>query len=151
MAKSKYLCPVCRAPRNVELSDLLPATTHLRIGLITFAISGIGYLIGGPAVAWKLSVSYLPLWAGSEFFHWAKMREATKCLTCDFDPVLYQKNPMEARKRVEAKLGALAEDLKNRILQKVPVRGAPEAAPAVDPKAASAAATKGPAGSSKNA
>lgn len=127
----------------MELTDLLPATTHVRIGLITFAISGIGYLIGGPTVAWKLTASYLPLWAISEFFHWAKMREATKCLTCDFDPVLYQKNPLEARRRVEAKLGAMAEDLKSRILQKVPARGASEAISAENAKAAAGAASTG--------
>lgn len=118
---SGYLCPVCRAPRNTDLRDHISGRTHLQIALITLACIAVLYFIGGPQIGWKGILFYLPMWAGSEFFHWAKMREATKCRSCDFDPVLYQRDPLAARRQVEAKLNVFVDDLKLRLQQKSPL------------------------------
>lgn len=115
---AEYLCPVCRAPRDAELKDHISFLAHVRIAFLVGALSLVFRLFG--AAPWKAAVFYLPLWAVAEFFHWARMREAAKCRTCDFDPILYRKNPLEARRRVEAKLTQAVDGLKGQLASRSP-------------------------------
>lgn len=110
---SRYLCPVCRAPRKTNLQDELPVSAHFRIAVTVVAVSSVAYLVSGWELAWRTAFLYLPLWAVSEFVHWVKMREAAKCGACGFDPILYQRDWRAARSRVENRLGDVAEELKN--------------------------------------
>jgi hypothetical protein len=50
------------------------------------------------------------VWSVAEFVHWARIRQAAKCGTCDFDPILYQKNWKAARARVENRLKTLEQN-----------------------------------------
>jgi hypothetical protein len=109
---TRYLCPVCRAPRKTNLKDELPFSAHLRIGVTVISVSSICYLVSGLELAGRTAFLYLPLWAVSEFVHWVKMREAAKCSACGFDPVLYQRDWRAARSRVENRLGDVAEELR---------------------------------------
>jgi hypothetical protein len=147
-----YLCPVCRSARETDLSDGLSWGTHFKITLTTIFVTGLLYFYDGLPLAWRGVLLYLPLWAGAEFIHWVRMREAAKCRTCDFDPVLYRRNPAEARRRVEAKLNVFVDDLKQQIgarralYQKAPVP--PVAGDA--PTEASATSVTAPVASAKN-
>lgn len=132
---SGYLCPVCRSPRKTELRDHISWHAHLQIALITFAASGVLYLWGGLSIAWRGVLFYLPQWAIAEFLHWARMREAAKCEACHFDPILYQKDPMAARRQVEAKLNIFVTDLKMKLQQKSPNAKPENAAEAATPPA----------------
>ena len=116
---SRYLCPVCRAPRKTELRDELSAQTHFKIASTTFAVSALSYLAGGWVYAWQALFLYLPLWAMAEFVHWVKMREAAKCKACGFDPILYKRDWKAARRKVEDRLNGVVAELKgkNSLLQ----------------------------------
>ncbi|MBS1984168.1 MAG: hypothetical protein JST16_08345 [Bdellovibrionales bacterium] len=133
---SGYICPVCRAPRDTELRDHISWQAHLRIALIVGAAAAVAYYFSGIATAGRIAFFYLPLWAGSEFVHWAQMREASKCHNCDFDPVLYQKNPVEARRRVEAKLNTYVENIKGELKKRSPNAKNPSPATATTEAAA---------------
>ncbi|NCN26908.1 hypothetical protein GW915_04975 [bacterium] len=103
----RYICPVCRAHREVDLRDRISWNSHSKI-LITIAFLSItAYLLRGPALAFKLTFLYLPIWAMIEFFHWSKVRNDSKCPHCFFDPILYQRDWKAARKIVEERLGSI--------------------------------------------
>lgn len=110
--KSLAICPVCRAPRNEKLTDNISPYRHLQLLLITLAICGLGYLIGGLPLALKLVIVYLPFWAVADYFHGIQMRKATQCPTCNFDPVLYRRDWKAARDQVEARLQKVVDDLR---------------------------------------
>ena len=105
---------MCRAPRKMKFEDSLPLATHLKIFSFVASVSGIVYLISDWPLALRSLVAYLPIWALCEFVHWVRMREGAKCRVCDFDPVLYKKDWREARRRIEAKLGKMADGVKVR-------------------------------------
>lgn len=111
---NRYFCPVCRAPRKANFQDELPIRIHLRIAASVAVVSSISYLISGFELAWRTAFLYLPLWAVSEFMHWVRMREATKCQACGFDPILYKRDWRAARKQVENRLGDVVEELRVR-------------------------------------
>jgi len=110
---SKYLCPVCRAPRKSDLKDDLPFSSHLKIFISVGTIVSLSYLVGSWDLAWRTAFLYLPFWAISEFIHWVKMREAAKCFACGFDPILYQRDWRAARHQIENRMGHVIEELKN--------------------------------------
>ncbi len=146
---SGYLCPVCRAPRKTELRDHISPYAHLQIALGTLALVGVLYVWGGGLIAWRGTFFYLPLWASAEFMHWARMREAAKCEVCHFDSVLYGRDPMAARRQVEAKLNIFVSDLKGKLQQKSPIK-APPAAPGDKPATETPAKAAAPTQSDKN-
>ena len=106
----RYICPVCRAPRSIELRDHLPVATHMKILSTISLICGFAYLFRGGLLAFKLAFLYLPIWAISEFFHWSKQRRETQCPQCLFDPILYTQNWREAREKVETRLNQIKKD-----------------------------------------
>lgn len=139
---------MCRAPREADLTDRISARAHLQIGLITVALCGFLYWSSGPETAFKSVLFYLPMWAGAEFVHWARMREATICQVCGFDPVLYQKNPLEARRIVEERLNRVVTDLKGQLKGRSPV--SVKAPAAADPTKTAAAAPAADGAQAKN-
>lgn len=124
-----YMCPVCRAPRQTELTDHIAWKTHLQIALCTAACMGFLYYQGGGGLAWRGLFLYLPAWAFAEFLHGARMREATKCRVCDFDPVLYKKDPLAARRLVEKKMNHYVADLRTKLQQRSPSYAPPVPSP----------------------
>jgi hypothetical protein len=110
----RYLCPVCRAPRREDLRDDLTFETHFKMAFTILALAAFCYLLKGWGLAFRSLFFYLPLWAGMEFVHWVRVRQATKCAACGFDPILYRKDWRAARRKVEARLGELSTQLRAR-------------------------------------
>jgi hypothetical protein len=79
---------------------------------------GLVYRFGSPEAALKSLVLYLPLWGIAEFFHGVRMREATKCTVCGFDPVLYRHDWWAARKIVEDRLNVTVGEMKVELQKK---------------------------------
>jgi hypothetical protein len=104
---SRYICPVCRCPRDVHLSDALSLSFHLRLITFLSALALVLWVWGGWEQAAVSVFLYLPIWSLAEFLHWARVRQAAKCSQCDFDPILYRKDWKAARLRVETKLKSL--------------------------------------------
>jgi hypothetical protein len=117
IGKVAHFCPVCRAPTKSTLKDSLPLGIHIRVFSLTTFFVGLGYFFFEIEGAIKASVSYLPLWAISEFLHWAQMRERTKCRACGFDPILYRKDWRKARSLVEKNLQGVVDKLLNEQLK----------------------------------
>jgi hypothetical protein len=84
------------------------------MALTILALAAFCYLLKGWGLALRSLFFYLPLWASMEFAHWVRMRQATKCATCGFDPILYRKDWRAARRKVEERLGELAGQLQAR-------------------------------------
>jgi hypothetical protein len=89
--------------------------THFQIFLITGILVGIVYLTLGGWSASKAILAYLPLWTVAEWVHWLRIREAARCRTCDFDPLLYRRDRKAARRRVEIRMQGLSEEMQKRI------------------------------------
>jgi len=118
---AKYLCPVCRSPLHKALHGRLAGVTHLQIFLLTVAISGGLYFLQGWEGGVKGAFFYLPLWGLAEFIHWVSVRDAARCGTCDFDPMLYKRDWRAARQRVENRMNRLSGELQEKIREKVRV------------------------------
>ncbi len=116
---SQYLCPVCRAPMNRDLSPRIPFIRHFQIALLTTSLVGLVYLLIGPYAAMKASIVYFPIWAVFEFLHWVQMREALNCKVCDFDPMLYQRDWKRARARIEQKMTKVHDNLEIEIKARI--------------------------------
>jgi len=102
-------CPVCRSPRKADLRDHLSAKTHVQILAVVMTLASSLLLLSGWPAAIKSLLFYLPLWGICEFVYGVRVREATKCPTCHFDPVLYRRDWRAARVKVEKKLGLSLE------------------------------------------
>lgn len=105
----RYICPVCRAQRDVDLSDHIPISTHLKILLSVVFFVVTAWLLRGAVLAVKLAFLYIPLWALAEFFHWSKVRRDSRCPHCHFDPILYQKDWKAARIIIETRLNSIKQ------------------------------------------
>jgi hypothetical protein len=116
---NRYLCPVCRSTISKLPSAGLSFKTHFQIFLITGILAGIVYLTLGPWSAAKSLLTYLPLWTAAEWVHWLRIREAARCRTCDFDPLLYRRDWKAARRRVEMRMQGLSEELQQRIQSEI--------------------------------
>ena len=96
-------------------SSKLGLKAYVQLVLITMFICAATYFLLGPWAATKASLVFLPLWTLSEWVHWLKIREALRCRTCDFDPMLYRRDWRAARRQVEIKMQGLSEDMQARI------------------------------------
>jgi hypothetical protein len=114
-----YLCPVCRAPMNRDLSGHMPKMRHVQITLLTILASALCYLTLGVQAAAKSLLVYLPFWAIFEFLHWVQMRESLQCRVCDFDPMLYQKDWRKARLKVEGKMTKVHKEIEAEIQARI--------------------------------
>jgi hypothetical protein len=114
------ICPVCKYSRQTRFSSGLPLSIHFRLLFFVGAVSALW--------TWKLIALHLPLWAIGEFIHSAQTREAVKCPRCDFDPILYKKDPLAARKIVESKLQLQLDSVKQQM--RTTMFAAPQTSPA---------------------
>jgi len=115
----RYICPVCRSAIQDLPRSGLSVKAHLQIFLITGVLVGSIYLGMGPWSAAKAVLAYLPIWTIAEWVHWLRIREAARCRTCDFDPLLYRRDRKAARRRVEIKMQGLSEELQQRIHREI--------------------------------
>jgi hypothetical protein len=111
---AQYLCPVCRAPRYIELRDHIAFSAHVKIILVVGLLCGIAYILGGLVSAVRMGVFYFPLWGAAEFWLWLKLRKEAPCQVCSFDPLLYQRDWKAARLAVETRLQAVSDQMKAR-------------------------------------
>jgi hypothetical protein len=126
---ARFLCPVCRAPRDVDLREHISLDAHLKIASTALALASLGYHFRGVLFAFKLTLFvYLPLWAISEFLHWARVRRDSRCPHCHFDPILYKKDWKAARVVVETRLMGIAqarEEERKARAERIPANAAP--------------------------
>ncbi len=109
---ARFLCPVCRAPRELDLRDHISLNAHIKIASTSLMFASLGYLYRGFLFGFKvLLFVHLPLWAISEFLHWSKMRKESRCPQCYFDPILYKRDWKSARKIVEDRLQSISDQI----------------------------------------
>jgi hypothetical protein len=112
---SRYLCPVCRSPLGALPASKLGLKAYVQLALITTLICAATYFLLGSWAATKASLVSLPLYMVAEWVHWLKLREALRCRTCDFDPMLYRRDWRAARRKVEVKMQGLSQEMQTRI------------------------------------
>ena len=108
---STIFCPVCQTSRNIELKDRLSWKMHFQMTVATVTFSSVVYLFTSVEIALRCLIVYLPIWAAAEFIHGVKMRQATKCEVCSFDPILYMRDWKAARKSVEDRLNIVSQEI----------------------------------------
>ncbi len=114
----QLICPVCQTPREGELRDRLSFKIHFQMIFASFTLAAVVYLFTGFEIALRCLAIYLPMLAVAEFIHGVKMRHATKCIVCHFDPILYIKDWRLARKNVEEKLTSMSQEIAAEIRQR---------------------------------
>ena len=115
MEHNRYLCAVCRSKLPQVPSRTLPLKTHIQIISATAAFVAVAGLAFGTWAAVKAALIYLPIIMLAEWVQWLRIREAVRCKTCHFDPMLYRRNWRAARKQVEAQMHVVSGELQVRI------------------------------------
>jgi len=65
---------------------------------------------------------------GAEWIQWLRVRDALRCRTCHFDPMLYRRDWKAARKQVEIRMQKFSQDAQDQIRAEIQRLSGKEAA-----------------------
>ena len=98
--QKRFICPVCKYERWVEVSDVLFIRHVAQIALISLALMTLLFR----SLDTFVFLIPFPVYLAYEFARSWINRERMVCNRCDFDPFLYKVSVEKARARCESKL-----------------------------------------------
>jgi uncharacterized Zn finger protein (UPF0148 family) len=106
----RVFCPVCYQAYRLKLPREVRIAHYLQVSLLGLLLAGALY----PWLGFRAWVVLPPLWILFELIFRLWKRMEMVCPHCDFDPVVYKRDPALAKERVKERM----ESLRNEVSKK---------------------------------
>lgn len=97
-ASWSFICPLCASPRKLPCQPRPTLRHYVQIALTAAFFT----LVTWSWFDWKGIVSFVPMWTVFEALYRGRVRAASHCPHCGFDPYLYLVDVKRARSEIEA-------------------------------------------------